>query len=66
MLLALGTSLTLAVVILAITTWYSVVIQQKVFLRDFVEILAILFATTIVVFALGAIVSAEFPGIKVL
>jgi VIT1/CCC1 family predicted Fe2+/Mn2+ transporter len=66
MLLALGSSLTLAVVILAITTWYSVVIQQKVFLKDFVEILAILFATTIVVFALGAFVSAEFPGIKVL
>lgn len=66
MLLALGTSLTLAVVILAITTWYSIVIQQKFFLRDFVETLAILFATTIVVFLLGAFVSAEFPGIKVL
>jgi VIT1/CCC1 family predicted Fe2+/Mn2+ transporter len=65
MLLALGTSLTLAVVILAVTTWYSIVIQQKAFLRDFVEILAILFATTIVVFLLGAFVSYEFPGIKV-
>ena len=66
MLLALGSSLTLAVIILAITTWYSIVIQQKFFLRDFVEILSILFATTIVVFLLGAIVSTEFPGIKVL
>jgi vacuolar iron transporter family protein len=66
MLLALFSSLSLAVVLLAISTWYSVVIQQKFFLRDFVEILAILFATTIVVFALGAFVSAEFPGIKVL
>lgn len=66
MLLALGSSLTLAVVILAITTWYSIVIQQKVFLRDFVEILMILFATTIIVFLLGAFVSAEFPGIRVL
>ena len=64
MLLALGSSLTLAVVILAITTWYSIVIQQKPFLRDFVEILAILFATTAVVFLLGAFVSYEFPGIK--
>jgi len=64
--LALGASLTLAVIILAVTTWYSVVIQEKHFLKDFVEILAILFATTILVFALGAIVSAEFPGIKVL
>ena len=66
MVYALGSSLTLAVVILAVTTWYSIVIQQKPFLKDFVEILAILFATTIVVFALGTIVSTAFPGIKVL
>jgi VIT1/CCC1 family predicted Fe2+/Mn2+ transporter len=65
MIFALGSSLTLAVMILAVTTWYSIVIQQKAFLRDFVEILAILFATTIVVFALGSAVSAAFPGIKV-
>jgi VIT1/CCC1 family predicted Fe2+/Mn2+ transporter len=65
MIVALGSSLTLAVIILAVTTWYSVVIQEKHFFRDFVEILAILFATTIIVFALGAIVSAEFPGIKI-
>ena len=64
MILALSTSLALAVVILAITTWYSIVIQQKPFLRDFVEILAILFGTTIIVFLLGAFVSAEFPGIR--
>jgi vacuolar iron transporter family protein len=64
--LALGASLTLAVIILAVTTWYSVVIQEKVFLRDFVVILLILFATTIVVFSLGYVVSAAFPGIKVL
>jgi len=65
MILALGSSLTLAVMILAVTTWYSIVIQQKPFLRDFVEILAILFGATIVVFALGAAVSTAFPGIKV-
>jgi VIT1/CCC1 family predicted Fe2+/Mn2+ transporter len=66
MLLALASSLTLAVAILVITTWYSIVIQEKPFLKDFLEILAILFATTIVVFTLGAIVSDAFPGIKVL
>jgi VIT1/CCC1 family predicted Fe2+/Mn2+ transporter len=66
MILALSASLTLAVVILAVTTWYSIVIQEKPFFKDFVEILAILFATTIIVFVLGAVVSAEFPGIKVL
>jgi len=65
MIVALGSSLTLAVIILAVTTWYSVVIQEKHFFKDFLEILLILFATTIIVFALGAIVSAEFPGIKI-
>lgn len=64
MVLALGGSLTLAVVILAITTWYSVVIQAKLFMRDFLEILLILFATTVVVFGLGYVVSAAFPGIR--
>ena len=63
---ALSGSLTLAVVILAVTTWYSVVIQGKRFMRDFVEILLILFAPTIVVFTLGYLVSAAFPGIRVL
>jgi VIT1/CCC1 family predicted Fe2+/Mn2+ transporter len=66
MILALSSSLTLAVIILAVTTWYSIVIQQKPFFKDFAEILAILFATTVVVFALGSVVSAAFPGIRVL
>ena len=64
MIFALGTSLALAVAILAVTTWYSIVIRQKPFLRDFAEILAILFGTTILVFLLGSFVSTEFPGIK--
>ncbi len=66
MLLALASSLTVAVLILAVTTWYSIVIQQRPFLKDFLEILVILFGATIIVFALGAFVSYEFPGIKVL
>ena len=64
MLMALFSSLTLAVVILAVTTWYSVVIQQRPFVKDFAEILAILFGATVVVFLLGAFVGAEVPGIK--
>ncbi len=64
MILALTVSLTLAVIILAVATWYGIVIQQKGFLRDFLENLTFLFGTTIVVFALGAFVSAEFPGIR--
>jgi len=65
MVVALGSSLTVAVVILAITTWYSTVIREKSFLRDFVEILAILFAATIVLYAFGSVVRVELPNIKV-
>jgi VIT1/CCC1 family predicted Fe2+/Mn2+ transporter len=57
--------LSLAVVILAVTTYYSTVIQARPFLRDFIEILAILFATTIALYAFGYLVRAEFPGIRV-
>lgn len=66
MILALFSSLTLAVLILSMTTWYSIVIQQRPFLRDFLENLAILFGATIAIFLFGAFVSAEFPGIKAL
>jgi VIT1/CCC1 family predicted Fe2+/Mn2+ transporter len=65
MILALGTSLTVAVIILAVTTWYSTVVQEKPFLRDFVEILAILFAATIVLYVFGYVVRVEFPNIKI-
>jgi VIT1/CCC1 family predicted Fe2+/Mn2+ transporter len=65
MIVALGSSLTVAVIILAITTWYSIVIQEKPFLKDFLEILAILFAATIVLYAFGYLVHIELPNIKV-
>ena len=65
MILALSTSLALAVIVLALTTYYSTVISSKPFLKDFVEILAILFATTIVLYAFGYLVRTEIPGVKV-
>lgn len=65
MILALSTSLAFAVIVLALTTYYSTVISSKPFLKDFVEILAILFATTIVLYAFGYLVRAEIPGAKV-
>jgi VIT1/CCC1 family predicted Fe2+/Mn2+ transporter len=65
MIYALSTSLTLAVIILLVSTWYSVVIQEKRFLRDFVEILLILFGTTIALYAFGYIVHGALPGIRV-
>ena len=65
MVAAISASLSLAVAILVVTTWYSVVIQQKTFLRDFVEILAILFGTTIALYAFGYFVHGALPGIRV-
>jgi VIT1/CCC1 family predicted Fe2+/Mn2+ transporter len=65
MVTALSSSLSLAVVILALTTYYSTVIQVRPFKRDFLEILAILFGATIVLYAFGFLVRVEFPGIKI-
>jgi VIT1/CCC1 family predicted Fe2+/Mn2+ transporter len=65
MIIAISSSLTLAVIILITTTWYSVVIQEKSFLRDFVEILAILFGTTIALYLFGTVVHGALPGIQV-
>ena len=62
---AISSSLFLAVVILALTTYYSVVVQDKPFFRDFAEILVILFAATAVLYAFGSLVRIELPGIKV-
>ena len=65
MVVALSSSLSLAVAILAITTWYSVVIQQKTFFRDFLEILLILFGATIALYLFGYVIHGVFPGIQV-
>ncbi|HYC26392.1 MAG TPA: hypothetical protein VEB67_00025 [Nitrososphaerales archaeon] len=64
MIFALSSSLFVAVVILAVTTYYNVVIQDKPFMRDFLEILLILFGATLVLFLFGSFVTYEFPGIK--
>ncbi|MDG6914221.1 MAG: hypothetical protein JRN34_01060 [Nitrososphaerota archaeon] len=65
MIFALSSSLTLAVVILAVTTWYSVVIQQKTFFRDFAEILLILFGATAALYVFGYFVHGVLPNIRV-
>jgi VIT1/CCC1 family predicted Fe2+/Mn2+ transporter len=65
MIYALSSSLSLAVLILVLTTYYSTVIQSRPFMRDFLEILAILFGATIVLYAFGSFVRVELPGIKV-
>jgi VIT1/CCC1 family predicted Fe2+/Mn2+ transporter len=59
MILALSVSLVLAVVILAVTTYYSTVVGEKPFLKDFVEILLILLAVTALLYVFGYIVRIE-------
>lgn len=53
MVYALAASLTMAVVILALTNYYSTVISGKPFARDFLEILAILFGATVALYLFG-------------
>ncbi len=53
MIYALGTSLSLAVVILALISYYSTVISGKPFLRDFLEILLIMFGVTVALYFFG-------------
>jgi len=56
---ALGISLALAVLMLALTTYYSTVIAAKPFAREFVEILAILLGATAVLYLFGTFVGYE-------
>ena len=53
MIYALGTSLSLAVVILALISYYSTVISGKPFLRDFLEILLIMLGVTVALYCFG-------------
>lgn len=65
MVLALSASLTLAVIIVTLTTYYSTVVANKPFFKDYVEILLILFAVTVALYAFGSIIHAEIPGIRI-
>jgi VIT1/CCC1 family predicted Fe2+/Mn2+ transporter len=56
MLFALTSSLTLAVIILAMTTYYSTVISGKPFSRDFLEILLIMLGVTVALYFFGYLI----------
>jgi len=58
MVYALTSSLTVAVILLAITTYYSIVIADKPFARDFLEILLILLVASVVLFVFGDLVGS--------
>jgi len=59
MVYALSASLGLAIVQLAVTTYYSTVITNKPFMRDFIEILAILLGATVALYLFGYVVGTQ-------
>jgi VIT1/CCC1 family predicted Fe2+/Mn2+ transporter len=56
--------LVLAVVILALISYYSTVISGKPFARDFLEILLIMFGVTVALYLFGYFIRVS-TGIKV-
>jgi len=56
MVYALGSSLTLAVIIITFATYYSSVISNKPFTRDFAEILGIMLGVTVALYVFGTII----------
>ncbi len=60
MVYALSTSLTLAVIILALISYYSTVISGKPFARDFLEILLIMFGVTAALYFFGYVIRVGF------
>lgn len=61
---ALGLSLTFAVVIVTFASYYGSVISTKPFLRDYLELLAILLCVTVALYLFGSLIRTE-TGIKV-
>ncbi len=61
---ALAVSLFLAMVIVTFITYYSTVISGKPFLRDFVEITAIMFTVTVVLYVFGSLIR-DVTGITI-
>jgi len=64
MVYALGVSLTFAVALIAFISFYSSVISDKPFARDFLEITGIMFGATVALYLLGTIIHT-FVGIPV-
>ena len=63
MVFALGTSLAVGVVLVAMMTYYDTVISGKRFKRQFAEIAGIIFAATLALYIAGTIIRELLPGI---
>ena len=64
MVYALSASMVLAIIILTLITYYSTVISGKPFTRDFLEILGIMIAVTIVLYFFGYIAGVS-TGVRI-
>lgn len=60
MVLALGTSLTFAVILIAFVSFYSSVISEKPFTRDFLEMTGIMLGATVALYILGTVIHILF------
>jgi VIT1/CCC1 family predicted Fe2+/Mn2+ transporter len=56
---AISVSLTLAVVIVTFASYYSSIISTKPFMRDYLELLLILFGVTVALYIFGSFIRAE-------
>jgi VIT1/CCC1 family predicted Fe2+/Mn2+ transporter len=56
---AISVSLTLAVIIVTFASYYSSIISTKPFMRDYLELLLILFGVTVVLYLFGSFIRAE-------
>lgn len=63
MVFALGTSLAVGVVLVAMMTYYDTVISGKRFKRQFAEIAGIIFAATLALYIAGTIIRDLLPGV---
>ena len=59
MVYAVSSSLVVAVLLLAFTTYYSTVISNKPFMKDFLEILLILLGATVALYLFGTFIHVE-------
>jgi VIT1/CCC1 family predicted Fe2+/Mn2+ transporter len=60
MVLALGTSLTFAIILIAFVSFYSSVISEKPFTRDFLEMTGIMLGATVALYILGTVIHLLF------
>jgi len=56
----LGVSLTFAVLLIAFVSFYSSIISEEPFLRNFVQMTAIMFGATVALYVLGTIIHVWF------